>query len=59
MIYINMKLVFSIHGVHVFMPACIRYNIIAFIVLCFCSLPLYKAAHVANKVVYIKNYKVI
>ena len=38
-----------VHSCHVCMPACIR---IVFI-LCFCSLSLLQAAHVANKVVYI------
>jgi len=54
-IYIIIKLVLVEHGGHVCMPACILYIFIAYIIMFLfsVSLPLYKAAHVANKVVYI------
>jgi len=48
-LYINMKLVIFVNGDHV--PACIHYIINVFILFCFCYLPLFKAAHVANKAV--------
>jgi len=47
-----MRMMISLGG-HVCMPVCIR---IVFKLLCFCSLFLLQAAHVANIVVYIVIY---